>query len=210
MDRPTESWRAAWKELGVSEPYALLDSLIHRYSEPERSYHNVRHIGYCFDALTPAAHLAERLPEVQLALWFHDAIYDTHASDNEERSAALARENLAAAGVKAEAVEQIRGMIIATRHDHMGDAPDSRLVADVDLSILAAPRLRFDEYQAQIRQEYSWMPESEFHARRREILHGFLERSMIYQTAWFRERLEPAARANIMFALKTVPEPDPK
>lgn len=86
---------------------------------------------------------------------------------------------------------------MATGHKVPAERADARLVADVDLSILAAPAARFLEYQSQIHQEYSWMPRDEFQRRRTMILKGFLERPAIYQTGWFAERLEKRARANI-------------
>jgi predicted metal-dependent HD superfamily phosphohydrolase len=191
------SWRDAWKNLGVPEPAGLLNALIARYSEPHRAYHNLRHIEECFAALAHAAHLAERLPEVQLALWFHDAIYDPRASDNEQASAELAHESLIRSGADAESANRIHELIMATRHEAPVEPVDARLVSDVDLAILAAPTARFLEYQAQIRLEYSWMPKAEFQRRRTSILRGFLERTSIYQTEWFAARLENAARANI-------------
>lgn len=202
MNLPTmkalqDSWSEAWSGLGCEAPAGLFDSLAARYSEPHRAYHNLRHIEECFDSLGPAAHLAERLPEVQLALWFHDAIYDPRARDNEQASADLARDSLTSAGASSATSSRIHDLVLATRHRTPAQLPDGRLVADLDLAILAAPKDRFREYQEQIRMEYAWMPREEFRRRRMEILEGFLSRDAIYQTDWFKARLEQAARANI-------------
>lgn len=192
-----DSWSEAWSGLGREAPAGLFESLVARYSEPHRAYHNLRHIEECFDSLAPAKHLAERLPEVQLALWFHDAIYDPRARDNEQASAELARDSLIAAEVSGAVSSRVHDIILATRHQTRADLADGRLVADVDLAILAARHDRFREYQEQIRIEYSWMPPEEFRRRRTEILEGFLSREAIYQTDWLRTRLERRARANI-------------
>src|SRR5688500_8502349 len=197
MDKAPGNWRDAWSRLGVPEPPGLLGALIARYSEPHRAYHNIRHIEECFHALAPAAHLAERLAEVHLGLWFHDAIYDPRGKDNEQASADLARESVVRAGLEQDSASRIHELIIATRHQVPAERGDARLLAAVDLAILAAPDPRFREYQAQIHQEYSWMPRDEFQQRRTEILKGFLERPTIYQTEWFAEKLEKRARANI-------------
>ena len=197
MSKGPAAWRVAWNRLGVPEPPGLLTALIARYHEPHRAYHNLRHIDECFDVLAPAAHLAGRLAEVYLGLWFHDAIYDPRRTDNEEASADLARECVIHAGGETDSADRIHELIMATRHKGPAELADARLLADVDLAILAAPAPRFREYQAQIHQEYSWMPRDEFQRRRTMILKGFLERPAIYQTEWFAERLEKRARANI-------------
>ena len=201
MDKAPGNWRDAWSRLGVPEPPGLLGALIARYSEPHRAYHNIRHIEECFHALAPAAHLAERLAEVHLALWFHDAIYDPRGKDNEQASADLARESVTRAGLEPDSASRIHELIMATRHEVPAELADARLLADVDLAILGSPGPRFLEYQAQIHQEYAWMPRDEFQRRRTMILRGFLERSAIYQTDWFAERLEKRARANIAVEL---------
>jgi len=181
----------------MPEPPGILSTLIARYNEPHRAYHNIRHIEECFGALAPAADLAERLGEVHLALWFHDAIYDPRRKDNEQASADLARDSVVRAGLEQVSASRIHELIIATRHEVPAELADARLLADVDLAILASSAPRFLEYQAQIHQEYSWMPRDEFQRRRTMILKGFLERPAIYQTEWFAERLEKRARENI-------------
>lgn len=202
MNKGPEAWRDTWSRLGVPEPPGLLAALIAMYNESHRAYHNLRHIEECFESLAPAAHLAEHLAEVHLALWFHDAIYDPREKDNEQASADLARESVVRAGLEQDSASRIHELIIATRHTTRAELADARLLADVDLAILAAPAPRFLEYQAQIHQEYSWMPRDEFQRARKMILKGFLERPAIYQTDWFAERLEKRARVNIAEELR--------
>ena len=197
MQRSHGAWRDAWRASGLREPAGLLESLIARYEEPHRAYHSLRHIEECFDALAPASALAERLPELQLALWFHDAIYDPRADDNELASAGFARASVVLAGMDAAGAERVVELILATRHESPATLQDARLLADVDLAILAAGPGRFREYQIQIRQEYSFVAPDEFERRRTKILESFLSRPAIYQTKWFSTRLEQNARVNI-------------
>jgi predicted metal-dependent HD superfamily phosphohydrolase len=77
------------------------------------------------------------------------------------------------------------------------DGPGPRTLIDVDLAILGAPAERFDEYEQQVRAEYSWVPGVLFKRKRREILEGFLRRPTVYSTEHFRGRYEVAARANL-------------
>ena len=85
-------WNATWHELGLSAPPRLFDELSSRYREEQRAYHTLQHLDECFAQLDSARTLAERPAEVELALWFHDAIYDTRAADSEDQSAAWARD----------------------------------------------------------------------------------------------------------------------
>jgi predicted metal-dependent HD superfamily phosphohydrolase len=76
------------------------------------------------------------------------------------------------------------------------------LLVDIDLSILGAPRPRFDEYEAQVRAEYGWVPGFLFRRKRREILAEFLARNPIYNTPRLRESLEGRARENLAYSLE--------
>ena len=180
----------------------MQESIVARYSEPSRAYHTLQHLRECFAHLALAFALTTRLPEVQLALWFHDAIYDTRAQDNEERSANWARESLCAAGASTETAEHVHQLVMATRHNALPEDPDAQLVVDIDLSILAATTERFTEYEKQIRAEYSWVPEPSYREGRARILANFLGRKSIYSTHWFYGRLEQRARDNLSRSLQ--------
>jgi predicted metal-dependent HD superfamily phosphohydrolase len=196
-----QRWDAAWHGLGAAPPEDLLPRLLARYAEPHRFYHTLQHLEECFTVLAGAAHLAEHLAEVELALWFHDAIYDPRAHDNEERSARWAEEGLLAAGVSQAIAGRVGDLVRATKHDAVPERADARLLVDVDLSILGAPEERFAEYERQVREEYRWVPEETFRQGRARILASFLERPSIYSTPWFAERLERRARANLQSSL---------
>lgn len=195
-------WSETWGRLGVVAPEALLAELAHRYSEPHRFYHTLQHLRECFSVLEPASHLALRLAEVQLALWFHDAVYDTHAQDNEEQSARWAEQSLVAGGASADAAARVRELVLATQHSAIPQGEDAQLLVDVDLSILGAAEPRFSEYERQVRQEYGWVSEDAFRQGRARVLTSLLDRSSIYSTAWFTARLEERARENLSRSLK--------
>ena len=195
-------WVASWGLLGLAAPEGgLLGRVLAGYQAPDRHYHTVQHLAECFEHFDEGRELAERAGEVALALWFHDAIYDTHRSDNETESAAWAARAVHEAGAGAEVADRIAGLVLATRHSSVPAAGDPSLIVDIDLAILGADRPRYDQYEDQIRREYAWVPEPEFRSQRRQILAGFLERPFIYSTTFFRRRLEPAARANLARAV---------
>jgi len=111
-----ERWNATWRELGVaSPPDQVFDELVARYSEAHRAYHTLRHLDECF------AHLAEVRPrctypaEVELAIWFHDAVYDPRSSQHEELSAQWAERVVTAADGSKEAARRMGELVMATR-----------------------------------------------------------------------------------------------
>lgn len=198
MDVFSPSWQRAWTGIGaVGEGNALLAQLMAAYAEPQRHYHTQQHLGECLSAFDAARALAERPDEVELALWFHDAIYDIKGHDNEQRSADWACAALVDAGVVADIVDRVHALVMATRHTAVPAGRDEQLLVDIDLSILGAERARFDEYEQQIRKEYAYVPGFLFRRKRREILKGFLDRPAIYSTPHFHDALEARARNNL-------------
>ncbi len=172
------------------------------YGGAERHYHGLAHV----EALLALArdHRADLSdPEaVEAAIWFHDAVYDSRAKDNEARSAELARERLAGR-LEPARVERIAAMILATAtHEapHFADAGaarDAALFLDMDLSVLGAAPEVFDAYEAAVRREYAWVPEAAWTSGRAAVLRTFLGRPHIFHSKEFQVRFEAAARANI-------------
>jgi predicted metal-dependent HD superfamily phosphohydrolase len=200
-----DRWKATWQELGVSFTPALhaaFGDLIARYSEPHRKYHTVRHLDECFAKLGELRALVEHPAEVEIALWYHDAIYEQRSNQNEARSAELAAAIVRNTGGSAESVQRISDLIMVTRHAAVPQGDDAKVLVDVDLSILGESPERFDEYERQVREEYSWVPEFLFKQERRKILEAFLARPAIFSTDLFRERYDAQARANIGRSLR--------
>jgi predicted metal-dependent HD superfamily phosphohydrolase len=185
-------WQATWREFRMPGDSRLLERLLAHYSEPQRKYHTLRHLEDCLRKFDEARALAERPAEVDLALWFHDAIYDVQRDDNELRSAQWARE-----AIGGDAGERVYDLVLATRHARQPSGRDAELLVDIDLSILGAPTVAFDEYEQQIRAEYASVPAFLFRRKRRAILAEMLRRPFIFSTLHFRARFEAQARVNL-------------
>ncbi len=142
------SWESAWSALGASAPQPVLAELLQSYSEPQRHYHTLQHLGEAMGLLQPALGLAEHPGEVALALWFHDAVYQTQAKDNEARSADWAAAVLRGQGLPADVAGRVHGLIMATCHAAQPSGIDAQLLVDADLGILAADPLRFAELRS--------------------------------------------------------------
>ncbi len=202
MSPSPERFIALARRLGAStDPAPVAADLLRRWSEPARTYHSLRHLDDCLVQLdaAPAQHADRDL--VESALWFHDAVYDPRAGDNEDRSADLAREELGKVGVTAATTDAVAALVLLTRHRARPEDAEGRLMCDIDLSILGRPADEFDRYDREIRTEYEWVPESHYRRQRAEVLRGFLERERLYLTPYFRERYEQPARANLRRAI---------
>lgn len=191
-------WRATWEGLGAGAcDDRLYWEIVEQYTDPGRRYHTMQHLDECFARFGEVRTLAEHPHEIELALWFHDAVYDVRKQDNEERSAAWARDVAVSSGLAPAVADRVHALVMATKHDAMPETADGKLMVDVDLSILAAPAERFDEYERQVRDEYSWVPGFLFRRKRREILEAFLSRPHLFNTEHFRGRYESLGRANL-------------
>lgn len=181
---------------GLSADAKLFADLQTAYSHKSRHYHDCSHIAALLSEFRDLRHLAERPAEVELAIWFHDAVYEAMRADNEEASARWARDYLTKAGAAPDAIDRIDQIIVATK-THQTELPDGQLMVDIDLGILGADPRTFEAYDRAIRQEYSWIPGPLYRSRRAQVLASFLERKVIYVTRELRERLELQARANL-------------
>jgi predicted metal-dependent HD superfamily phosphohydrolase len=198
-----DRWIKTWRNLGVDPaPVELLELLRASYSAPDRHYHDLVHIADCLEKLDCSRGEAERPAEIEMAIFFHDAIYDTHASDNELKSAEWARAVLGEQCVDGEAAQRVFDLILGTAHSPEPRNGDPSLLCDIDLSILGEAPERFDEYDRQIAAEYAWVPAEIYRQKRGEILAGFLARPRIYRTARFFERYEEPARRNLAAAIE--------
>src|SRR5262249_22265293 len=147
----------------------------------------------------------------QLTIWFHDAVYDTRAKENEARSAELAAELLGPLGVPASTIERVARLVKATAHlnsaEVVGDR-DTAILLDADLAILGAAEERYRRYAADIRKEYGWVPEAEYRKGRAAVLRQFLQRLRIFANQILFEEGEARARANLAAELKELGEPE--
>jgi predicted metal-dependent HD superfamily phosphohydrolase len=196
------SLQAGWVQLvarhGV-EPaaaYPVFDRLVAAYSEPHRIYHTLEHV---HEVLRVAGRLADAATDpaaVQLAIWFHDAVYDPRATDNEERSAALAVEWLQPLSIPGH--NHVADMIRATAHTAAAESDaDTAVLLDADLAILSAEERRYARYAADIRREYASVEDGAYRAGRMKVLQAFLDRPRIYRTDRMFTAAEEAARRNL-------------
>ena len=187
----------------------LKDRLAAAYGDGARHYHNLGHVHALLALATQHRALLSDAEAVEAAIWFHDAVYDSRAKDNEARSAALAHACLAGRADAAR-IERIAAMIEATATHQvppLADAAalrDASLFLDMDLSILGAAPDAFDAYEQAVRREYGWVDEADWRTGRAAVLRHFLDRRHVFHTDEFRECYEGQARQNMARSLEAL------
>ena len=121
-----KAWQRIWQGLGApkSDP-ALLNALLERYAEPHRHYHTLQHLDACFAHFDAVRHQAVHPEEVELALWFHDAVYEIRDPTNETKSADWARDATLAAWADPDAAHRVHALVMATCHNSLPQTPSS-------------------------------------------------------------------------------------
>lgn len=200
-------WLDLFTSLGVDpdkarEEYA---KLVENYNEAGRYYHNFDHIGMVFETADAMRHMAEDYTLIEIAIWFHDVVYDPRAKDNEVRSAAYARRVLGEMGLPEEMIERVSDLILATiTHIAQDGDIDAQILLDADLAPLAYDQNVFFEQSDSLRQEFYYIPDEQYSENRVKALRSFLERERIYQTEKMYDALEEKARDNLTQAIKTL------
>jgi predicted metal-dependent HD superfamily phosphohydrolase len=194
-------WESLCERVGAfkraHESDLTFEMLTTMYGHPPRAYHNLGHIGQVLTAYDGVRGLAEEKDCVEFALWLHDCVFVPERSDNEERSADAAAMIAGLLGCKPEFTQRVRELIAVTRHNEEPARGDTALMADLDLTVLAAAPADYDAYRRAIHEEYAWAGEELFKNGRMAFLNRMLEKDRIYTTDWFRDELEERARANM-------------
>jgi predicted metal-dependent HD superfamily phosphohydrolase len=176
-----------------------------QYETDGRVYHTLAHVRDVLNKISSLEYLAQDGTAVYLAAWYHDAVYDSHLSNNEERSAAFAAISLQELGIAPALVTAVQRLILATKtHQAAPDDSDAQLLLDADLAILGAEPARYDKYARAIRQEYDWVDDDAYRHGRGAVLEQFLLRRSIYHTPPMRATHEAHARRNLKRELKAL------
>lgn len=203
MRDPRNAWFSLTRKYdNIESAYRELED---RYRVQWRRYHTLTHVMALLQLYADYQSNGGAVDDpiaLELAIWFHDAVYVPGASDNEERSADLATRRCRRMGVPIETVQSVADLIMATKHpDGEPSHPDAALIQDIDLAILGSDPARFRAYHCAIRIEYAHVAEQRYRLGRSTLLEGFLRRRPMYRTDWARRRFERTARANLTAAL---------
>lgn len=199
-----ESLKSSWEillqpfQVDPESRQQVFWDLVAAYSSCDRFYHNLEHIHQVLETIEQLRSLSSNFPAIQFAAWFHDVIYDSKGKDNEEKSAEYAEIALTYLKILRPTIEQVKTLILTTKnHQALSNDSDSQILLDADLSILGASEPSYRAYAQAIRQEYAWVPYTEYCLARKRVLQNFLQQNKIYLTSQMFVALEKKARQNL-------------
>jgi len=217
-------WQALWQRFGIENAglAAAGQQVIDAYGEG-RYYHSQDHLAsvltelnWAKDALDKSGELSglstserqELFDTVELALWYHDVVYDAKSrhGDNETQSRDLFLSDAEKFGLSVSVRQEIASLIDLTTHHKDAKTLTERLMTDCDLAILGASPAVFKKYDADIRKEYAHVPPDLYAIKRPEVLKGFLDQKPVFKTIAFQQKLEAQAEKNLENAI-TPPSP---
>jgi predicted metal-dependent HD superfamily phosphohydrolase len=196
------SLTSRWASL-VAGPKDLGDDLISRYADTSRHYHDLEHLSEVLEHVDQVKDEADDPFLVELAAWFHDAVYDVTAAghgglDNEGESARLAEALLPRLGLDDAQVAEVARLVRLTA-THAADPSDRNggVLCDADLAILASPPDRYQRYIDAVRREYAHVPDDAFRSGRAAVLRQLLALPRLFATSYGAQHWESAARHNV-------------
>lgn len=181
---------ARWN--GLALPASLGADLLSRWAEPHRHYHDTRHLTQCLGALDL---LGGGDRTVELAAWFHDAIYLGRAGLDEEESAELATDSLTGLLPPREVLDV--AALIQMTISHRPNDPRAALLCDADLSILGQAPGRYHVYVRDVRLDYAHVPDDQWRTGRIRVLDELLGLDPLFHTELARRLWASQARANL-------------
>ncbi len=190
-----------------------LSRLRARYAEPHRAYHAQAHVDALLAGLRALGGAVSGPDAVELAIWYHDAVYDPAAADNEARSADLLRGEMA--GLADPDLLRRAELMVRFTADHVlppglppALAEDAALFLDLDMAVLGSDAAAFDAYERGIAAEYLPVRGPErFRAGRADFLRATLARPRLFHTERFHRLHDAAARENLRRALAALSAP---
>lgn len=156
--------------------------LTKQYAQQHRKYHTLEHIAYMFTTAKERGIMLNYAQ--QLAIWWHDAVYNVDSATNEEDSASLMWNNQGC--VRSDILRDATTMIHDTKA-HIPSNEASAIVSDLDMFILADSR-NYDRYKIQVREEFSHVPIDTYCIRRKEFLERTITTEIFYSPEFIKHR----------------------
>lgn len=182
----------------------LWEEIKRQYSRRGRHYHSLTHLDNLLNELLSIRDKISDWQTLVLSIAYHDIIYNTLKTNNEEKSAEIACQRLSRLSLPNSQINKCYSQILATKSHDLCEDMDTNYFTDADLAILGADKDSYHQYTTLIRKEYKIYPNSIYKPGRKKVLQHFLQMPTIYKTAYFREKYEYQAKQNLSHELKAL------
>ena len=184
-------------ELNSDDCAPIFSGIISAYEQPHRVYHNLSHLQHFWSVLGSLPDSVEVNPAMQLALWYHDIVYQPGKSDNEIKST----QRLIADNISLKFSDYILNtacqLIMATQtHKPRGDLNCSYFL-DADMAILGSDTDSYQVYSRAVADEHQQIPSFFYRRGRKKFLTQTLAQPLIFHTPHFNQMFEAQARINL-------------
>lgn len=182
-------------QLVASEKWEVIS---HEYNSTNRFYHNLNHLESMFLMLEKQKNDIKDWDSIIFGLVYHDIVYDSFKSNNEELSAIFANRELSSLNVKIDRIQKVEELIISTKTHERNVDNDVNIFLDADLSILGSEINTYNIYSKNVRIEYVRYPSYVYNKRRIKVLEYFINLETIYKTDYFKIHFERTAKENLI------------
>ncbi|MBU2713034.1 HD domain-containing protein [Zooshikella harenae] len=193
-ERFVDLWRRV-VDSDHDEAEAIFNRLYSYYDSIERHYHSAEHIIFCLEQFDKVRDDLDDPDAVELALWFHDVIYECGAQDNELQSSEYFSE-CSCKRLSELYNGKVRQLIMDTTHKAPPKSHDGRFIVDIDLSSIALPWPEFLHDTMNVRAE-SPLCDSEYYQRQLAFFSVLLKRPHFFYTDYFEKRYGKQAKYNL-------------
>ena len=175
----------------------LWEEIVENHTNKKRYYHTLEHLESLLFQLTPIKTEINHWNTILFTLFYHDVIYNSLKSNNEEKSAEFAIQRMQLLSVPQEIIKRCENQILATKHHKLSEDTDTNYFTDADLAILGANWETYQQYYKNVRKEYAVYPNLVYNSGRKKALKHFLTMDNIFKTEYFYKKFEKTARENI-------------
>ena len=174
------------------------------YSSKKRHYHTLEHLNNLLYQLTAVKSEIKNWETILFTLFYHDIIYNSLKSNNEEKSAELAEKRMKQIPVSKDKIELCKKQILATKSHIKSTDSDTNYFTDADLSVLGQNWETYLLYCKNVRKEYSIYPTLVYNPGRKKVLNHFLSMDRIFKTDFFYNKFELQAKQNLQQEIESL------
>jgi len=190
-------------DIDKSFPNTYLEfNIIPAYTK-DRHYHTLRHVISMLENIKDfKLGSFNDTSKLELAIWFHDIIYDATSNNNEELSANQFSLFAEVIGLDEKIIKEVYWMIRVTTHKGTPQTRLEDIICDLDLREFANDRQKLNTIE--VRREFSHLSNEEWKFGRTMFVQSMLNKEFIYHTDEYRRLLEDTARNNLQKELDTL------